>query len=80
MSALEDIRIHTTTDTTPTEPGDHDLFAHYITKTDMERAIFDGIPATALCGKTWLPTKDAKRYPVCVECEDLWEQKPEGPQ
>lgn len=63
--------------TTPVDPGDHDLFAHYVRKDLLEKAIFDGIPCKALCGKMWLPTKDAQRYPVCPECQEKYEAKEE---
>lgn len=56
-----------------TDDGDHDLFAHYVPKAQLEAAIFDGTSCLALCGKTWLPTKDATRYPVCPECKDVFE-------
>lgn len=59
-----------------TDDGDHDTFSHYITKEAMEAAMFNGIPAIALCGKVWLPTKDATRYPVCPECKEIWEGLP----
>ena len=29
-----------------------------------------GVPVTALCGKTWVPSKDPKKYPICPECTD----------
>lgn len=64
--------------TQPTESGDHDTFRHYVKKHDLERAILDGIPATALCGKKWLPTKDPDRYPTCPECKDIWASLPPG--
>lgn len=73
----------TPTVTTPTitadprlvEPneGDHDLFSHYVRKADLERAIFDGIPIIALCGKLWLPTRDAAKFPVCPECKEKFD-------
>lgn len=66
-NVVEDIKQTITTD------GDHDLFAHYVKKEALEKAIFDGVPALALCGKLWLPTKDAMRYPVCTECKEIWE-------
>lgn len=62
-----------------TDTGDHDLFAHYVTKAALEKAIFDGVPTRALCGKLWLPTKDATRYPVCAECKERWEALPLPP-
>ena len=61
---------HTDTSTT-TQPGagdgDHELFAHYVNKEAWGNAILTGQPVTALCGKKWLPSKDASRFPVCPE-------------
>lgn len=66
------------TDVVPTDEGDHDLFSHYVRKDALEKAIFEGVPTLALCGKLWLPTKDAQRFPVCATCKDIYEQmKPE---
>lgn len=63
------------TDTRPvdTDTGDHDTFAHYARKTDIERAMFDGVEIVALCGKKWLPTKDFTKYPVCPTCKERYE-------
>lgn len=57
-----------------TEPGDHDLFSHYAKKTDIERAIFDGVEIEALCGKKWRPSRDFTKFPVCQTCQDLYDQ------
>jgi hypothetical protein len=57
------------------EPGDHDRFAHYVRARDLERALLDGIPAVALCGKKWLPTRNPKDFPVCQECKEKYEAK-----
>lgn len=57
------------------EGGDHDTFAHYVKADELERAMLDGVPCTALCGKKWIPQKDHTKYPVCPTCKDLWEQK-----
>jgi hypothetical protein len=59
-----------------TDDGDHDTFRHYVKVGDLERAIFDGIPCIALCGKKWLPTKDHTKFPTCPECEKIWESLP----
>lgn len=56
--------------------GDHDTFAHYVTKEALEKAILDGIPTLALCGKLWLPTKDAQRYPICPTCKEIYDTLP----
>jgi hypothetical protein len=59
--------------------GDHDLFSHYVAKGEWDAAYFAGRPATALCGKKWVPTKDPQKYPICPECKDKYEAMPEGP-
>lgn len=54
--------------------GDHDLFAHYAKKTDIEKSMFDGVEITALCGKKWRPSRDFTKYPVCGTCKDIYEK------
>lgn len=54
-----------------TDDGDHDLFAHYAKKKDIGEALVNGTPCTALCGKTWVPSKDVTKYPVCPECKQI---------
>ena len=52
--------------------GDHDVFAHYVNKVDMTRALIEGTPVIALCGKIWVPHRDPKKYPVCPTCKELY--------
>lgn len=54
-----------------TEDGDHDRFAHYIRKSDWERAYVEGKPVRALCGKLWVPSRDPDRYEVCQTCKKI---------
>lgn len=54
------------------EPGDHDLFSHYVKKDAILRAAVEGVPAVALCGKQWLPTRDATKFPVCPQCKHAY--------
>lgn len=61
---------------TTTEAGDHDLFAHYARIKDIEKAIFDGVEITALCGKKWLPSRDYTKFPVCQTCKDIYDGLP----
>lgn len=61
-----------------TDTGDHDTFKHYVHKNDLDRAILDGIPCIALCGKKWLPQKDHTKYPLCPDCAKIWEMIPDG--
>jgi hypothetical protein len=51
--------------------GDHDRFAHYVPKVELTRALVEGTPVTALCGKRWVPSRDPERYPVCPTCRDF---------
>lgn len=60
-----DVEHHTTDD------GDHDRFSHYVPKADLMRALVEGCPVTALCGKRWVPSRDPERYPVCPTCKEL---------
>ncbi len=67
--------MNTELDVRPSDPalddGDHDRFAHYVRKADQARAYVEGVPIVALCGKTWVPSRDPGRYPVCSRCKEL---------
>lgn len=67
---LDDIKEDTTT---ITEDGEHDLFSHYVKKEDILNAHVFGIPAKALCGKVWVPTRDEEKYPLCGTCKEIYE-------
>lgn len=32
-----------------------------------------GYPVEALCGYTWVPSKDPKKLPLCSTCEEIYE-------
>jgi hypothetical protein len=76
----------TTTDTehdlrtrpVPTDDGDHERFSHYADRDKITEAMVTGTPVVALCGKVWVPSRDPKKYPVCPECERLFDLGPEG--
>lgn len=36
--------------------------------------IVNGTPVRALCGKTWVPNRDPKRYPLCQTCKEIAEK------
>lgn len=61
-----------------TNDGDHDLFAHIAPKHLITEAYVMGTPVTALCGKTWVPSRDPKNYPVCATCREMFDQMPKG--
>ncbi len=55
-----------------TDDGDHDRFTHIVLpKSAVTEAYITGTPVTALCGKTWVPTRDPGRYPVCETCKEI---------
>lgn len=51
--------------------GDHDKFAHYVSKKQLERSKRKGTTVTALCGKRWKPQGDPSRYPMCPTCSEI---------
>ncbi len=38
----------------------------------MEARVF-GTPVEALCGHTWVPSRDPKQYPVCQACKEIFD-------
>lgn len=74
MSTLTDEEVRVVT----TDEGDHDRFAHYFARKDLEAAFLDGKTITALCGKKDTPTRDFTKFPLCGTCKDLYEGLPVG--
>lgn len=59
----------TTTPDTVYEDGDHEKFAHVVIPASaVTEAYITGAKVTALCGKTWVPTRDPGKFPVCPTC------------
>ncbi|HEX4788548.1 MAG TPA: DUF3039 domain-containing protein [Actinospica sp.] len=56
-----------------TDDGDHERFSHYAPKDKITEAMVFGTPVTALCGKTWVPSRDPKRYPICPTCKEIYD-------
>jgi len=55
-----------------TDDGDHEKQSHVVVPANaVTKAIIEGTPVTALCGKTWVPTRDPKKYPLCQTCQDI---------
>lgn len=54
-----------------TGDGDHDRFAHYVSRRELERSRASGRPVTALCGKRWIPDADPTRFPMCPTCAEI---------
>jgi hypothetical protein len=59
--------------------GDHERFAHYVEKERIVESAVMGTPVRALCGKVWVPGRDPNKFPVCPDCQRIYEGLPEGP-
>lgn len=69
-----------------TEEGDHERMSHIVLEgfrpeggefvsagPSVVEGIVNGTPVRALCGKTWVPNRDPKRYPLCPTCKEIAE-------
>lgn len=56
-----------------TEPGDHERFKHFVPKDKLTDAMINGTPVVALCGKVWIPSRDPERFPMCPDCQEIWD-------
>ena len=61
------------------EPGDHERFAHYVKKEKIMESAVTGAPVIALCGKVWIPNRDPQKFPVCPECQEIYDSLPQDP-
>ena len=60
------------------DSGDHERFAHFVEGDKVTEAMVMGTPVVALCGKVWVPSRDPQKFPVCPECQRLYDLGPEG--
>ncbi len=61
-----------------TDDGDHDRFAHYVRKEKVLESAMSGEPVIALCGKVWVPGRDPNKFPICPDCQAVYEGLPSG--
>ena len=55
-----------------TDNEERDRMAHIVLPASaVTEAIITGKPCTALCGKTWVPSRDPKKYPLCPTCREV---------
>lgn len=59
-----------------TEDGDHERFAHFVQKSKIVESAVTGQPVIALCGKKWVPNRDPSKFPVCPECQKIYNSLP----
>ena len=67
-------RPETNEETSRTDDGEADRFAHYVSKERMMQSRMTGRPVVALCGKVWVPKHDPANYPVCPDCKRIYEE------
>ena len=58
--------------------GDHERFAHYVPKDRIVESAVMGTPVRALCGKVWVPGRDPSKFPICPDCQRIYEGLPPG--
>lgn len=52
---------------------DAEEHAHIVAgKDDVTAAYINGTPITALCGYTWVPSKNPENKPVCPRCKYIY--------
>jgi hypothetical protein len=60
------------TSSVTTDNGDHEKFSHYVEKDEAMKAMVEGTPVVALCGKIWVPSRDPDKFPICPTCLDIY--------
>lgn len=61
-----------------TDDGDHERLSHFVPKDKLMEAMINGTPVVALCGKVWVPSRDPEKFPVCPECQAIWDNLRKG--
>ena len=74
--------------TDPLLDGDHERMSHIVLEglrpeagefvsagPSVVEGIVNGVAVRALCGKTWIPGRDPKRYQLCPTCKEIAEQR-----
>lgn len=56
------------------DEGDHERFSHYVKKDRIVQSAVMGSAVVALCGKVWVPSRDPQKFPVCPDCQKIYEK------
>ena len=54
------------------DDGDHEKFSHYVKKDQIVESAVTGKPVIALCGKVWVPNRDPQKFPICPQCQEIY--------
>jgi hypothetical protein len=71
MSTLTEERPDTQTSHDGGDNTDEPIFAHYALKMLITDAYVFGTEIIALCGETFIPSRDPESLPVCPKCQSL---------
>jgi len=55
------------------DQGDHERYSHYVKKDKIVESAVMGGAVIALCGKVWVPNRDPGKFPVCPDCQQIYE-------
>jgi len=55
------------------DEGDHERYSHYVKKDKIVESAVMGGAVVALCGKVWVPNRDPGKFPVCPDCQKIYE-------
>jgi hypothetical protein len=56
------------------DQGDHERFSHYVKKDRIVESAVMGSAVVALCGKVWVPSRDPQKFPVCPDCQKIYQK------
>lgn len=78
MSTLLEAAPFTTTETDEETDTGEPKVSHIIRKDEKESAsakvmaaYVEGTPLVALCGFTWVPSRNPENYPICPKCLEV---------
>ena len=63
MQSISDLKV---------DDGDHEKFSHYVKKDQIVESAVTGKPVIALCGKVWVPNRDPQKFPICPQCQEIY--------
>lgn len=55
------------------DQGDHERYSHYVKKDKIVESAVMGGAVVALCGKVWVPNRDPGKFPICPDCQKIYE-------
>jgi hypothetical protein len=53
------------------DTSDSNQFAHYAEKASVTEGYIMGTPVIALCGETFIPSRDPEKLTVCPPCKEI---------